>query len=114
MPELHNRLSKVIVSNSDGIELIKKYNDSRILIYCDPPYEQSTRTSARYDVDMNNNKHIEFIDAVKKSKSKIIISGYDCELYESLTDWEKIQFDVKTISGNFKSKVKTETLWKNY
>ena len=114
LPELHNRLSKVIVSNSDGIELIKKYNDSRILIYCDPPYEQSTRTSARYDVDMNNNKHIEFIDAVKKSKSKIIISGYDCELYESLTDWEKIQFDVKTISGNFKSKVKTETLWKNY
>ena len=116
LPELHNRLSKVIVSNSDGIELINKYSDTRTLIYCDPPYEQSTRTSARYDVDMNNNEHIKFLDAVKNSKSKIIISGYDCELYDTLTNsnWEKIQFEVKTISGNFKSKIKTETLWRNY
>lgn len=114
LPELHNRLSKVIVSNSDGIELIKKYNDSRILIYCDPPYEQSTRTSARYNVDMNINEHIKFLEIVKESKSKIIISGYDCELYNTLINWEKIQFDVKTISGNFKSKIKTETLWRNY
>lgn len=114
LPELHNRLSKVIVSNSDGIELIKKYSDTRTLIYCDPPYEQSTRTSARYDVDMNRSEHINFLEAVKESKSKIIISGYDCELYDALTNWEKIQFEVKTISGNFKSKVKTETLWKNY
>ncbi len=114
LPELHNRLSNVIVSNSDGIELIKKYNDSRILIYCDPPYEQSTRTSARYDIDMNRNEHINFLEAIRENKSKIIISGYDCELYDTLSDWEKIQFEVKTISGNFKSKTKVETLWKNY
>lgn len=116
LPDLHNRLSKVIVSNTDGIELIKKYNDPRVMIYCDPPYEQSTRTSTRYNVDMDRQGHIDFLDAVIESKSKILISGYDCELYDRLTEngFEKIQFEVKTITGNFTPKTKVETLWKNY
>lgn len=116
LPELHNRMSKVIVCNMDGIKLIQDYNSPNTLIYCDPPYEQSTRTSARYKVDMDREKHIEFLDVVKKSKSKIIISGYDCELYNTLIEngFEKIHFEVKTISGNFTPKTKIETLWRNY
>jgi DNA adenine methylase len=116
LPELHNRLSNIIVTNTDGIELIKKHSEPRTLIYCDPPYEHSTRTSARYSVDMDRDGHLVFLDAVVESKSKILISGYDCELYDMLTEngFEKIQFEVKTISGNFKPKTKIETLWKNY
>lgn len=116
LPELHNRLSRVIVSNSDGNELIRKYNDSRNLIYCDPPYEQSTRTGARYKVDMDRESHIDFLNAVIESKSKILISGYECELYNILEEngFEKINFDVNTIDTNFKPKIKTETIWKNY
>jgi DNA adenine methylase len=116
LPELHDRLSKVIVSNTDGVALIKKHNNPRTLIYCDPPYEQSTRTSTRYKVDMNREGHIEFLNAVIESKSKILISGYDCELYDVLSDngFTKIHFDVKTISGNFKPKTKTEYLYYNY
>jgi DNA adenine methylase len=116
LPEIHNRLSKVIVTNSDGIELIKKYDDPKVMIYCDVPYEQSTRGSARYNVDMDRQGHIDFLDAVIESKSKILISGYDCDLYDKLTEngFEKIQFEVKTITGNFTPKVKIETLWRNY
>jgi DNA adenine methylase len=116
LPELHERLSRVIVSNTNGNDLIRKYNNSRNLIYCDPPYEQSTRTGARYSVDMNREGHLDFIDAVINNNSKIIISGYDCELYNELTrnGFEKIQFEVKTIDGNFNRKTKTETLWKNF
>lgn len=116
LDDLHNRLSKVIVSNTDGIELIKKYNDQRTLIYCDPPYEQSTRTSTRYKVDMNREQHEKFLAAVIASGSKILISGYDCELYDILSEngFKKIFFDVKTISGNFKPKTKTEHLYYNY
>ncbi len=116
LPELHNRLSRVIISNTDGIKLIEKHNNSNTLIYCDPPYEQSTRTNARYKEDMNREEHIKFLDVVMKSNSKIIISGYDCELYKILekNGFTKINFDVKTISGNFESKTKVETLWKNY
>jgi DNA adenine methylase len=117
LPELHDRLSKVIISNTDGTSLIKKYSkDPRAFIYCDPPYEQSTRTGARYKVDMNRESHIEFLDSVIESKSKILISGYDCELYNKLVEngFTMIQFEVKTIDGNFNPKTKTETLWKNY
>ena len=116
LPEIHNRLSRVIICNTDGIELIDKYNQENVFIYADPPYHWSQRTSTRYKVDMDNDGHIKFLDAVINSKSKILISGYDCELYDVLVKngFEKIQFNVKTVSGNFTSKLKTETLWRNY
>jgi DNA adenine methylase len=81
-----------------------------------PPYEQSTRTNARYKEDMDREGHIKFIDSVIDAKAKILISGYDCELYDRLTEngFTKVQFEVKTIDGNFNKKTKTETLWKNY
>ena len=117
LPELHQRLSKVIISNMDGVKLIDKYKgNSNCLIYADPPYEQSTRTNARYKVDMDREGHHKFIDSVLNAEAKILISGYDCEYYNKLTDnrFTKIQFEVKTIDGNFNKKTKTETLWKNY
>ena len=100
----------------DGVELIRKYNTSNVFIYCDPPYDQSTRTSARYKVDMDRKGHINFLNAVIESKSKILISGYDCELYNILgqNGFKKVNFDVKTIDGNFKKKTKTEYLYYNY
>ena len=46
----------------------------------------------------------------------LMISGYDCEIYDTLTDanFTKIKFEVNTIGGNMKPKTKVETLWKNY
>ena len=116
LSELHDRLSRVIMSNTDGVDLIKRYDNDRTLIYCDPPYEQSTRTITRYKVDMDRTEHEDFLKTVINSKSKILISGYDWELYDVLTEngFTKINFQVNTISGTFKPKVKTETLWKNY
>ena len=116
LPELHDRLSRVIVSNMDGVKLIEKFKDrSDALIYCDPPYEQSTRSDARYKTDMDVDHHNRFLDAVIESKSMIIISGYECELYNRLTDngFEMIQFQVNTIDTKFKPKTKTEILWTN-
>ena len=101
----------------DGVKLIEKYKDKpNCLIYADPPYHQSTRTGARYKQDMDDTQQEQFVESVLNSKAKILISGYDCELYNKLTDngFTKIQFEVKTIDGNFNPKTKTETLWKNY
>jgi DNA adenine methylase len=113
---LHDRLSRVIVTNTDGTELIRKYNAPNVFIYCDPPYEQSTRTSTRYAVDMDRNGHIDFLNSIIESKSKILVSGYDCELYDRLSEngFTKVSFEVKTIDGNFKPKTKTEYLYYNY
>ena len=116
LPELHQRLSKVIVMNTNGIELIKKYNTENVFLYLDPPYHQSKRTTTRYKVDMNNESHVELVNACLNNKAKILISGYDCELYDILTEngFQKIQFEVNTVSGDKKPKIKIETLWNNY
>lgn len=116
LPELHDRLSKVIVTNKDGVDLINKYNGTDCMIYCDPPYEQSTRGSARYDIDMDSCGHMKFLDSVINSKSKILISGYDCDMYDILVEngFSKLNFSVNTITGTFDKKTKVETLWKNY
>lgn len=116
LKELHDRMSRVIVTNTDGTDLIKKYSTSNVFMYCDPPYEQSTRTSTRYKVDMDRNGHIEFLDAAIESKAKILISGYHCELYDRLINngFTRSSFNVKTISGNFTPKTKTEYLYYNY
>lgn len=116
LPELHQRLSKVIVLNQDAFKLIRKYNTENVFMYLDPPYYQDTRGNARYDIDMTNKQHEEFIDICLNSKAKMLISGYDCKPYDKLVNngWEKIQFNVNTVDGNLKPKTKVETLWKNY
>ena len=117
LPELHERLSRLIVTNKDGVSLIKKYGvNEDAFFYCDPPYSQDTRTGARYAVDMNNEKQVEFIEACINSKARILISGYDCELYHRLEEngFTKLSFEVKTIDGKMNKKTKTEFLWKNY
>ena len=65
---------------------------------------------------MKDEQHIELLDTILKCKSKILLSGYDNELYDVLMDngWYKYQYDVNTMSGNHKKKVKTETMWYNY
>lgn len=116
MDALHQRMSKVVVLNRDAISLVEKYCDENVFLYCDPPYVWDTRGEARYDVDMSNEQHMRFIETCLKSKAKILISGYDHPLYDRFVDngWEKIQFDVKTVSGTMQPKTKTETLWRNY
>lgn len=115
--EIHDRLSHVIVENSDGIELIQKWDRPKTFIYADPPYHHDTRTEARYAVDMNNEQQKAFIDAVLGLKqAKILISGYNCPEYARLekVGLEKIEIKVKTQDGNRKPKSKIEVLWRNY
>lgn len=118
LPKLHDRLSKVIVTNQDGIKLINKYSQREdVFIYADPPYHQSTRTEIRYNVDMNDDEQENFIDECINAKCKILISGYDCDAYKRLEEngFIKIKFIVHTMSGNRKTKKdKVECLWMNY
>jgi len=115
--DIHNRLSSVIIDNRDAIELIKKYDRKKVFFYLDPPYHQSTRTTARYAQDMSDDDQDKLIDALINIKhADVLLSGYDCKLYDSLckNGWEKIDFNVKTQDGNRNSKTKTESLWRNY
>jgi len=117
LPEIHQRLSKVLVHNTDGVELIKKYDKPNWFFYLDSPYHQDTRTDARYKIDMDNSEQKEYINTLLNIKNaKCLVSGYDCEEYERLVEngWTKISWEVNAQSSKRESKTKTETIWKNY
>ena len=115
--ETHNRLSRVIIENRDAFQIIKKYDRDRVFFYMDPPYHFSTRTNARYKIDMEDEKQKEFIQLLLSVKrAKVLLSGYDCKEYNDLVSngWQKLSFKVNTMDGNRKPKKKTETVWRNY
>jgi len=117
LPEIHDRLSRVVIEKQDGISLIKKFDKKRTFIYADPPYHHDTRTETRYKVDMDNDKQVEFIDMLLGLKhAMILVSGYDCKEYERLVDngWNRVDITVNSVGGDFKSKEKVESLWLNY
>lgn len=105
------RLKNAQIENIDAVELIHRYNDEKTLIYCDPPYLQSLRKKNMYAFEMSEEKHIELLSAVKQSKSKIIISGYDNELYNSeISNWKT---DEKATTAQM-GLHRVEKIWMNF
>ena len=87
LEELHERLKNIIISNTNAIDLIERFNKENVFMYLDPPYVQSTRTSnIRYEVDMNDEEQDVFLETCINSKAKLLISGYDNEKYNILLD----------------------------
>ena len=109
---LGNTTHLVQIENMDAIRLIRRYNSPDALMYIDPPYVRSTRKSGRlYTHEMDDTQHKQLLDAILESKAKIIISGYDCDMYnEALSGWNKDQTMLQTTSAE----MSTETIWYNY
>lgn len=83
----------------------------RELVYCDPPYLLSTRTSnRRYRFDYQEKDHIELLELLKTLPCNIILSGYASALYDShLKGWRTMELQVMNQAG-----VRTEKLWHNF
>lgn len=111
LPEIHNRLSSVIIEHRDIMDLIEKYDRSNVFMYLDPPYVVSTRASSqKYQCDMTDEQHEWLVDRLLNCKCKWLVSGYDNPIYNKLTEkYGKLQFK----SPNSGSSA-TEILWKNY
>lgn len=116
LPELHSRLQHVLFLNRDYSDVMEKYSNKDCFLYCDPPYVWSTRGATRYNCEMTDDDHRKFIDLCAKSHARILVSGYESEIYNSLEEsgFKKITFDVTVMDGNYNAKKATEALWKNY
>ena len=71
------RLRGVQIENRPAVELIKRFNYSNVLIYCDPPYMLETRHGKQYRCEMDTRDHEELLDLLLNHKGPAIISGYD-------------------------------------
>jgi DNA adenine methylase len=117
LPKIIKRLENVEVYNMDVIALVKKYNQEGCLHYIDPPYLPTTRKVKNvYDFEMSEKKHLELAELLKQTKAKILLSGYQSDLYMKLyKDWN---LDTKVIinhsSQSKKKERRVECLWKNF
>lgn len=106
------RLTGVIIENIPAIDLLAKHDSSKTLFYIDPPYVPSTRASINvYMHEMTICEHEHLITAVKKLSGSVVISGYDCELYnDHLSAWQK--FNSRSRAAGQKGQViRNECIW---
>jgi len=108
----HSHKNLVQIENRNVFELIPRYNRENVLMYLDPPYLLETRNNKKmYNHEFTYKDHEELLKLIVSSKAKIIISGYESELYARyLSGW---RFE-KTFSKNQAGKRKTECIWLNY
>ena len=110
LPQIHNRLSSVIVENRDIFELIPKYDSKETFFYLDPPYVHETRSSTTsYEQQMTNEQHEQLINLINNSKGMFLISGYYHPIYDNLRNFNRIDFESPNSGSD-----SIETLWFNY
>lgn len=109
--ETAERLRQVQIENRPALEVIERFNYESAFIYIDPPYLLGTRTAKQYRHEMTDKDHERLLETVLGMKSRIMISGYESELYDRLLkDWNKEHFRGSVQSG----KSRLETVWTNY
>ena len=102
----------VQIEHMDALRLIERYNTPDALIYIDPPYVRSSRKSgALYRFEMDDEQHMQLLEIITKSRAKIILSGYQNELYDRyLKGWKTDS----TMSQTTSTEMALETIWMNY
>ena len=105
------RLQGVIIENRPAIKIIESYDKPDALIYVDPPYLMDTRKRKDhgYRFELTKRDHCELSESLHSVKGMVIISGYQCPLYDELyPDWQKYKCKVRTFGT---SSGAIEVLW---
>ena len=109
--EIAERLRKVQIECRPALEVIQRFDYANVFLYIDPPYMPSTRTGKQYRHEMTEADHEELLQTILQSKAKIVISGYESEMYnEYLQGWHKECFASCAEHG----KPRQEVVWMNY
>ena len=105
------RLKNAQIECTDAVELIKRYSSKETLIYCDPPYLQDLRKRYLYHKEMSDEEHKQLLEVLLESKSNIILSGYDNELYNNMLQGWNTDTTVANIQFG---KKRIEKIWFNF
>jgi len=105
------RLAGVQIENLPAVELLKRYDTEDVFAYLDPPYLRGIRKGHLYQYEMSDTGHEELLYIAVGHKGKIMISGYDSDMYNDiLKGWNKVEKST-CAEGGLK---RTEVLWMNY
>lgn len=84
---ISERFRHIQIENQDFRRIMLDYDSDETVFYCDPPYLPSTRRASggcgihKYNCDMTFEDHTEFLELCLSVKGKVIISGYNSDLY---------------------------------
>ncbi|ODS22502.1 hypothetical protein AB835_13760 [Candidatus Endobugula sertula] len=118
--DLHNhvdfyqkRLKGVVIENRDAFSLIASSDSEKALFYIDPPYLHDTRHEGSercYQHEIDNSQHEDLLQIILQLKGKVVLSGYNHDLYNDYLNnkcWQKVSKSALT-DGR---KKKNEVLW---
>ncbi len=115
LPLITERLRRVQIVCRPAIEVIARWDSPQTLIYCDPPYVVNARSTAQqvYRHDMTDADHQTLAATLNNCQSKVILSGYQSELYERLYQgWGRLVVDLPNNAAGGKKKARMqEVLW---
>lgn len=118
LPEVHERLRRVLVLNRDGLDVIRSLDTPHTLFYIDPPYVPETRSVGAYRCEMGLSQHQELLGVLASLRGRFMLSGYDNELYreaESAFGLSRREFDLpNNVAGGTEKRRMTECVWMNY
>lgn len=110
--EITERLRAVVIENREAVDVMDAHDGDETLHYLDPPYVHSTRNvrerSLAYRFEMSDDDHVALAVAAKRMRGLVVVSGYRCDLYDSLFGgWQRI--DKRTMADGAKPRI--ESLW---
>lgn len=120
LPQVHERLKRVLILNRDALEVIRSQDGPRTLFYLDPPYLHETRTTTTEygDYEMTPEQHQGLLDTLAEIKGRFILSGYNSEMYDVMAKkhrWNRTDWVIDNKASGAKTKrVMIESCWRNY
>lgn len=116
LPQIAERLLRVQIENRPATDVIRLYDDSKTLFYCDPPYVHETRGDSKaYGFEMTNEDHERLAWTLNSVTGLVAISNYNCELMDGLYPKSRWYKSVGQDKTNHATKGKRqEVLWTNY
>lgn len=107
---IRQRFMGVTIEKRPAIDVMQGHDTVETLHYVDPPYPLSTRSRKYYEHEMTDEDHEELADALHKLEGMVLLSGYQCDLYDDLfKDWQRV--DRHALAEGARERV--ESLWLN-
>jgi DNA adenine methylase len=119
---IHRRLRGVTILNRDWKEVVMKYDGEETWFYLDPPYVLETRPGSEgiYAHEMSDKEHEKLIDICLGLKGKVVLSGYQNEIYRRLEENGWIRLDKEVVLRSVvvqkgqERPNRVESVWLNY